>query len=62
MKFPSVLSFYHELLQTHCFLNAAAKLLYVWLRKKTFQSIWYLCVHLIESIGGPWETTKGGKG
>lgn len=34
----------------------------VWMiEKETAQSIWYLCVHLIESIGGPWETTEGGK-
>lgn len=32
-----------------------------WGGKKTPQSIWLVCVHLIESIGGPWETTKGGK-
>lgn len=24
-------------------------------------SIWYLFVHIIESIGGPWENTEGGK-
>lgn len=41
--------------------NEAAELSREWLRKKTPQSIWYVCVHLIESIGGPWETTKGGK-
>lgn len=29
--------------------------------EKTPQSIWCVCVHLIESSGGPWETTKGGK-
>lgn len=27
----------------------------------TSYSIWYLCVRLIESIGGPWETSEGGK-
>lgn len=41
--------------------NEAAELSGQWLRKKTPQSIWCVCVHLIESSRGPWETTKGGK-
>lgn len=50
----------HKYQDQVCFIDAAAKLFCAWLR--TSLSIWYLCFQLIESFGGPWETTKGGKG